>query len=88
MWLKIIGVFSLGPLASRGAGKFLPICCRSEGIEILVGVAIEGDGRGANDAAKIQQGLLIHLIAAEKFSVIAKIPQKPIELPQRAFAGV
>ena len=42
----------------------------------------------ANDTAKIQKGLFIHLVSAEQFGVIAKIAKKPGELPQSTFGAV
>jgi hypothetical protein len=49
---------------------------------------MEGDRRSANDAAKVQKRLLVHLVAAKEFIVIAKVTQEPTELPESSFAAV
>jgi hypothetical protein len=49
---------------------------------------MEGDRRRANDAAKVQEGLFVHLVAAKEFIIIAKVPQEPTELPERSFTAV
>jgi len=38
--------------------------------------------RGANDAAKVQEGRLIDLVAIQQVAIVAKVAKKPMELPQ------
>ena len=75
-------------LASLGMGEFFPFGCRGERFQILKSVAVHGFIRGPDDAAEIDQGLLIHLILAEQFHVVAEIAQEPIEFPEGAFSRV
>jgi hypothetical protein len=51
-------------------------------------VPIEIDESRANDASKVQESLLVDLVAAEEFRVVIKVPKKPTEPPERAFAAV
>jgi hypothetical protein len=69
-------------LADGSAIEQFPICCRSEGIEILKGAAVYRHAGGSDDSTQINKGLLIHLISTEKFSVIAEIAKKPIKFPK------
>ncbi len=68
--------------------EFFPFRCGGEGFQILKSVAVQGFICGPDDTAEVDQGLLIHLILAEQFHVVAEIAQEPIELPEGAFGRV
>ena len=77
------------PPPSRGRREqFFPFTGRSKPFEVLIGATVEGDERSSNDSAKVQQRFLIDLILSEQFGVIAKVPKKPIELPECSLAAV
>src|SRR5271157_3768725 len=75
-------------LADGFTGKFLPLGGRSEGFEVLEGAAVQGDMRGPEDSPEVQESLFLHFIAAEEVTVVAKVPQEPIELPESPFGAV
>jgi len=54
----------------------------------LVRAPIHNLLRGANDAPKIQEGLLIDLIAMEQVSVVAKVSKKSMQLPQGPLSAI
>ena len=43
---------------------------------------------GAQNARETEQSLLIHLVSAEQIRVVAEIPQKPIQFPERLLGAV
>jgi hypothetical protein len=43
---------------------------------------------GLDDAAEVDQGLIVDLILAEQFHVVSEIAQEPIELPKGALSAV
>jgi hypothetical protein len=74
--------------ADGSAIEQFPICCRSEGIEILKGAAVYPHTGGSDDAAEIKESLFIYLISTEKFGVVAEIAKKPIEFPKGSVSAV
>jgi hypothetical protein len=44
--------------------------------------------RGTNDPAKVQEGLLIDLIAMEQVGIVAKVSKKPMQLPQSSLGAI
>src|ERR1700733_61026 len=77
------------PQPSRGRRQqFFPLTGRSKPFKVLVGTAIEGDERGSNDSAKVQERFLIDLIFPQQFEVIGKVPKEPTELPECSLAAV
>jgi hypothetical protein len=54
----------------------------------LVGAPIQIRVGSPNNPAEIQESLLIDLVPLEQFGVIAKISQKPIELPKGTLGAV
>jgi hypothetical protein len=73
-------------LTDGSAVEQFPICCRSEGIEILKGATVYRHAGGSDDPAEIEESLLIHLISTEEFRVVAEITKKPVEFP-KCFVG-
>jgi hypothetical protein len=69
-------------LADGSAIEQFPICCWSEGIEILKGAAVYRHAGGSDDPAESEESLLIHLVSTEEFGVIAEITKKPVEFPE------
>jgi hypothetical protein len=74
--------------ADGGTVKQFPISCRSEGIEILKGAAVHRHARRSDDSAEIQESLLIDLISAEEFGVVAEIAKKPVEFPKCSVGAI
>src|SRR5450631_2045693 len=64
-------------------GDFFPVGSRSEPFEVKEAAAVEPGVGDLNDAAKPYQGPFIDFIPAEQVSVVTKIPEEPVELPQR-----
>jgi hypothetical protein len=75
-------------LADGSAIEQFPICCRSEGIEILKGAAVYRHTGGSDDSAEIEESLLIYLVSTEEFGVIAEITKKPVEFPKCSIGAV
>jgi hypothetical protein len=75
-------------LADGSAIEQFPICCRSEGIEILKGAAVYRHAGGSDDPAEIEESLLIHLVSTKEFGVIAEIAKKPVEFPKCSVGAV
>jgi hypothetical protein len=69
-------------LADGSAIEQFPICCRSEGIEILKGAAVYRHAGGSDNSAEIEESLFIHLVSTEEFGVVAEITKKPVEFPK------
>src|SRR3974390_271359 len=66
----------------------LPLTLGSERIEVLIGVAVDTNSAGANDATQIQESLLIDLVLAEKTLVVTEITEKPAQLPKSLRSAV
>jgi hypothetical protein len=75
-------------LADGSAIEHFPICCWSEGIEILKGAAVYRHEGGSDDPAEIEESFLIHLVSTEEFGVIAEITKKPIKFPKCSVGAV
>jgi hypothetical protein len=69
-------------LADGSAIEQFPICCRSKGIKILKGAPVYRHARGSDNAAEIEESLLIHLISTKEFGIVAEIAKKPVEFPK------
>jgi hypothetical protein len=75
-------------LADGSAIEQLPICCRSEGIEILKRAAVYRHAGGSDDSAEIEESPFIHLVSTEEFGVVAEIAKKPVEFPKCSVGAV
>ena len=66
----------------RGRGQFFPVCGRGESIEIKEATAVQRGVGDSQDPTKSQQGFVVDFIPTQQIRIIAKIPEKPVELPQ------
>ena len=44
--------------------------------------------RGTNNAAKVCESFFIHLIAVKQVGIVAKVSEKPMELPKDSLAAI
>src|SRR5271169_6617647 len=67
---------------SGGRDKLLPFPRGGEPFEIRITIAVQCGAGNAQDSTESQQCFFIHFIASQKFLVIAKGSQEPVEFPQ------
>src|SRR5215469_7886713 len=68
--------------------ELIPIGSSSKCFEILVSASHQSPVRGPHHALEINERFFIDLILGEEILVIAKVPQEPVQSPERAFRVV
>src|SRR5713101_4172518 len=76
------------PVMDCCAGGLLPLSCRGKSLEVKKGPVMQGRVGNANDSSEIEESFLINLVLTEQIGVVAKISEKPVELPQRPFCAI
>jgi hypothetical protein len=69
-------------MSQRTTIKGLPISFRGESVEVLTRTSVQDRVGGPNDSAEIEEGFFIDAVILEKLRVIAKILEKPVQLPK------
>jgi hypothetical protein len=70
------------PLCGIHTRELFPFRSRSEGFEIQEGTPLQGHTSGSDDANQTQKRPLVDLVATKQIVVVAKVAQKPIQLPE------
>jgi hypothetical protein len=75
-------------LGQRRAIESLPIRLRGKGFEVLIAASVECRIRGPNNSAEIEESLFVDAVIFKELRVVAKITEKPVELPESSFRAV
>src|ERR1700722_10735327 len=65
-----------------------PFSGRRKSFEVDKSAARKGSFRGAHYTNEAEQSFFIHLVAAEQVRVVAEVPKKPVQFPERLLGAV
>ena len=69
-------------------GEFFPLAGGSATVEAEQGSAVEHDVTDLDHSLQAHKLVFVHFITAEQLDIVAKIPQEPVQLPERFWIAV